>query len=886
MKRFFRFVKSSFQILIEPTIGRPGSFVGQFLRKPGIFLPLLFLHLVLVWGVGKTFGLPRLFWRVIEDAPAAFLGSLVIGMLLGLSVFLFCVLDYSEWLSQRRAFRKLVKDKTNQDCEINNGPEHWTNRFYPAFSHTKDMNPNKSLGDMASFQSHLFYNVLFLSVVLWSLLWVLQPVVYSIFGIDSINTLPNTKAETSIQKLWVVPAGFFLGIVIVLALNQFNRIVSEKWKWLGRLSQKLAEYIHAGREDQQLPVGRQTYYDEAPLLGNFILSATSVVMIHAGFLACDLAGANFNFPVAALAIWIGEFMVAYTAVSLLLRRKGIEILVFSSFLFIILIQFLFDPMSTLFAKLGPFQQEGLFLFWVVIIGLFIWSVGTANSGEGSWRPSRTKLVGIILTASAITVLGLLPGTGNRYLFRSLEEPKKGFSELNEDRFFDLPTDNSPANPSLYLPAGDSPVGPAATPPSWTAKEDAPLIVVCASGGGITAEVWAYKMLHLLTNELEDDFSDNLRVITGASGGMVGASIWVGQRYQAAEGTKDFPDLKETFSQENLDQLSRVTQRLALWDMSWGAVLQRIPAWPLTKTKFWDRGNLLEEVWQEKFPVLNHSLDQFRSYEISGKIPSLIFSPMFAQDGRRLLVSNLDLSLLKHAGWPANRIRAAIQAEHFTLEEVPVTTWSRMGATFPVVSPAALLPQRKRNPADLRRNTVDAGYYDNGGANLAIGWLRECYLPWLQAAQQRGADVKLPSRVIIIELDAYPRRTKTDREKESGPNLAGNLFFEDFKQIFGGVSSRARAGLIRNDEEIEALGRLGGDHKTLKKIPINNLRFECDSGASLSWALTQRELEAIFGWADRIVKREREGDSSDEPSENVDLNRKEFIKLEKLLRPSN
>src|SRR5207248_10410694 len=57
----------------------------------------------------------------------------------------------------------------------------------------------------------------------------------------------------------------------------------------------------------------------------------------------------------------------------------------------------------------------------------------------------------------------------------------------------------------------------------------PLIVVTVSGGGIRAAVWTFVVLTELELAFADkgfDFPAHVRLITGASGGMVGAGYYV------------------------------------------------------------------------------------------------------------------------------------------------------------------------------------------------------------------------------------------------------------------------------------------------------------------------------------------------------------------------
>ncbi len=119
---------------------------------------------------------------------------------------------------------------------------------------------------------------------------------------------------------------------------------------------------------------------------------------------------------------------------------------------------------------------------------------------------------------------------------------------------------------------------------------------------------------------------------------------------------------------------------------------------------------------------------------------------------------------------------------------------------------------------------------------------------------------LPSRTLtlwlLLTLALIPGcASRKSLEEPERRRLTGNLFFEDVKQVLSGASKRVRSMHFRNDEEIEALGRFAERHEHLREIPIHNARFVCHSGTSLSWALTEREGEAIFQSAERALETE-------------------------------
>jgi len=390
------------------------------------------------------------------------------------------------------------------------------------------------------------------------------------------------------------------------------------------------------------------------------------------------------------------------------------------------------------------------------------------------------------------------------------------------------------------------------------RNDRPLVVVCCSGGGITAEAWTILMLTNLERALGPErvghgrcFSDCVGVITGASGGMVGAAAWVGH---LADPKRSEDEFRRSWQQ---DQLSRVVERMALWDFSLGLVFHAVPKLGVGPT---DRGQLLENVWtgrgghgQAVLPELGQKLSAFRAREEEGTLPSLIFSPVIANDGRRLLISNFDLTRLDYAGARVTgpdsvqtlvRTRSSLRLEWNPGEGEPdLATWARMSATFPFVTPtAALVPA---SPSKRPVFPVDAGYYDNFGTSLAVAWLRKY---WLPAALDEPGDY--PRTVILIELDAYPRFPAVTESGGGGSMLQDALRPLEALQRVRGVGMP-----IRSDEEVEAftleVERLRERSEPDQDLRFFAYRFTNAVDASLSWRLTEEEEKIMETWANAV-----------------------------------
>ena len=362
----------------------------------------------------------------------------------------------------------------------------------------------------------------------------------------------------------------------------------------------------------------------------------------------------------------------------------------------------------------------------------------------------------------------------------------------------------------------------------------PLILVCASGGGIRAATWTAAIL----TKLGDDagFPRAVRLITGASGGMLGAAAWVARLH--ASGTP--ADLVAAVAG---DALSPLAHRLVFRDVPFAFL-------PVPNAD--NRGQAMEETWiRNTERTLEVCLGSLREKEAQGELPSLVFSPMIVEDGRRLIISNLDLSTIT-----TNQVRwlerstldtaslSAFSAEDLlpgVLERLPLSTAARLSASFPYVSPAAVLPTQPS------RRVVDAGYYDNYGLSLACEWLRECLTrerAWLERNVSRVLLLQIRDNVSQLSVDGeVTGDSPPERRTSARSSGAAARGFEWLTSPISGVlSARESVMLFRNDAALEAATQLFD--REIHPGFLTTTIFEFKGEASLSWYLTRAEYDGI------------------------------------------
>jgi hypothetical protein len=145
----------------------------------------------------------------------------------------------------------------------------------------------------------------------------------------------------------------------------------------------------------------------------------------------------------------------------------------------------------------------------------------------------------------------------------------------------------------------------------------PLIVVCASGGGIRAAAWTAAVLERL--DAHPAFRRSVRLVTGASGGMVGGAFWVARLH--GEGRS-----QGVFEAVSRDALSPLAHRLIARD---------IPSAFLPIVNRENRGEALERAWSDASNgEMDAMLGELYQREQRGELPSLVFTPVIVEDGRR------------------------------------------------------------------------------------------------------------------------------------------------------------------------------------------------------------------------------------------------------------
>jgi len=372
-----------------------------------------------------------------------------------------------------------------------------------------------------------------------------------------------------------------------------------------------------------------------------------------------------------------------------------------------------------------------------------------------------------------------------------------------------------------------------------------LVVVTTSGGALRAGIWTQTVLRKL-DEAFPGFHRHVRLITGASGGMFGAARYVAKHWESPratvfEGHEGHPDF-----------LGPIAWQIAFHDFLPNAFMP----FPV-----YNRGDALEDAWTTYAPELNLTFGQLAQRELAGEIPSIVFSPMLVEDGRRVLIGNLPLAdLTVHLNGvlldedreaildkymetnpktPDGRPKTRAEVHDYDLEYPALSSFSslefsklfkesramdhlrlasavRMSATFPFITSVVTLPTF---PA---RHVVDAGYYDNYGVNLASSWINS-HRGWIRDNAAGVLVVQIRAfrnekRLKILDQDVYtPLATAADGSSKIYDWIAWGVgLVPQFLSMLndgarsvvipaqGIAMARESSMFFRNDENLEVL----------------------------------------------------------------------------------
>lgn len=351
-----------------------------------------------------------------------------------------------------------------------------------------------------------------------------------------------------------------------------------------------------------------------------------------------------------------------------------------------------------------------------------------------------------------------------------------------------------------------------------------LIFVNCSGGGLRATMWAFRVMQTADSITHNQFMNCAELITGASGGMIGAAYYRELYLKQQLGLiHDYRSDKHLFDVSR-DLLNPVAFSMTISDVFFN--MQKFKEDGSVYSK--DRAYAFEKQLSENTrSVFSKRLADYKFPEEKALIPMMLFTPTIVNDGRRLLMSPQPVSFLTyHSGDSTFNFDPTIDGVEYgklfaqqDAFNIKFTTVLRMSSTFPYVLPAVTMP------TEPSIHVMDAGIRDATGLKSSLKFLY-VFREWI-AANTSGViflDIRDSHRARPIE--DKPRMTVFENIITPLGNIYGNLLtIQDYNQeeSFQYAQSWFKGKL---------------DYITVE-LPTKEQEI------SLSWHLTTREKNSIY-----------------------------------------
>ena len=374
---------------------------------------------------------------------------------------------------------------------------------------------------------------------------------------------------------------------------------------------------------------------------------------------------------------------------------------------------------------------------------------------------------------------------------------------------------------------------------WKKKQQAAkpmLVIITTSGGGTRSANFTMNVLRRLDSLTSGDLMKKTFLITGASGGMIGASYF---RELYRQKLTD-PRIK-LGDPEFIDNISK-----DLLNPTFSSFVARDILAPEQKFKMGkytylrDRGYSFENALNVNTQgVLNKRLEDYRTDEAEANIPLMFYHTVITRDGKKMLISTQPARFMMHPVLDStvNRVNTADAIDFATFFKAQnpfnlrMLTVLRMNATFPVVLPNVWLPSK---PVI---DVMDGGLRDNYGIDNSLRFLA-AMKEWIS---------ENTSGVMILQI-----RDRMDGGWEN-PFVSSNITEQAVKPF---ILLQHNWYKMMEYSQTDMLSYFTAN----TELPIHNIVFQyasdkAENKAALSFHLTQREKNDIARSLDAKQNRE-------------------------------
>ena len=376
--------------------------------------------------------------------------------------------------------------------------------------------------------------------------------------------------------------------------------------------------------------------------------------------------------------------------------------------------------------------------------------------------------------------------------------------------------------------------------NWRKKFDhkPKMVFLCASGGGKRASLWTLNALQAADSLSGGMLMKNSVLITGASGGLIGASYFreLKLREQLGESINPYANIhREKISTDNLNPL--IFSLLAN-DLFVGFTKFEYAGKAYTRDRAFTFEDQLNQITEG---LMDKPIREYAQEESLGNIPMVILTPTIINDGRKLYIASRPVSFMNSEIENFEDYQQAKVSgidfyrffkEHDS-EDLRFLSALRMSATFPYITPNTTLPTQP--PIQI----MDAGISDNFGMSDAVRFLY-AFREWVKENTSGVVFVSIRDSPKLRQINEKSSQTIMDNMTQPISSVYNN--FENFQDITSDLLiGQAHSWLPLPIDRVDIQYQSENYTSVLQKM--DSIRNN-SARASLSWRLTTREKQGI------------------------------------------
>lgn len=369
-----------------------------------------------------------------------------------------------------------------------------------------------------------------------------------------------------------------------------------------------------------------------------------------------------------------------------------------------------------------------------------------------------------------------------------------------------------------------------------------MVFICTSGGGQRAAVWTMRTLQYADSITKGALFNQTRLITGASGGIIGASYYRELYLMKKEGKiKDANDFQYLYNISE-DVLNPIVFSMVVNDLFF-----RFQKFTDGNHEYYkDRGYAFEQKIHENTDyVMYKRISDYKKPEEEAKIPMLILSPTIINDGRKLFISPLNIAYMTTSDDHNAKVGfqeklKGIEFKKFFEEQessdLHFMSALRMSATFPYITPNVDLPSE---PA---MEIMDAGLSDNFGVKDATSFMY-VFKDWISTNT---------SGVIFVNIRDSEKNQEIEKQNPGSVfqkiiSPIGSLYnnWSDYQDFNNDNLIEYSSSWLNCPIDVVEFEYIPLINKFVKGDKIQTAKDPKSGRAALSWHLTLQEKESLY-----------------------------------------